>query len=223
MSVMGVLKLIGASIVDKPLEIIDNQLRFYQERKNAEQAQQLKQEEAQFMQKLEFERQKFNAELDDMIARKEIERGALVLDAIKDYQVTMAECATSISESLGKMTIELRRQAHDLMEEKKRAYIQMQSEMRRDAQSQLKEIYADFPEGSRARTIMEDAVNEQLVIVIENSKSFMKMIDADFAKMTDNLDSISKTAQANANQYISQTFGGLISNQIRGDDKKLLR
>lgn len=223
MGLMNVLKFIGASIIEKPLEIIDTQLRFYQERKNAEQAQKLKQEEAEFMQKLELDRQRFNAELDDMIARKEIERNVLILDAIKDYQVTMAECATSISESLGKMTIELRRQAHDLMEEKKRAYIQMQNDIRNEAHKQLKEIYSDFPEGSRARTIMEDAVNEQLVIVIENSRSFMKMIDADFAKMTDNLDAISKDALGNTNQYISQALGGLVSNQIRGGDKKLLR
>ena len=31
MSVIGVLKLIGASIIDKPPEIIDTQLKFYQQ------------------------------------------------------------------------------------------------------------------------------------------------------------------------------------------------
>ena len=118
------------------------------------------------MQKLELDRQRFNVELEDMIARKEIERGAMILDKIRDYQITMAKCATSISESLGKMTIELRRQAHDLMEKKKRDYIKLQ----RDAIKDLKKIYAEFPEGSRA---------------------------------------------------LSQTFGGMISNQIRGDDKKI--
>lgn len=223
MSAMDILKLLGGSIIDKPLEIIDNQLNFYQQRKNAAQAQELKQEEAKFLQQLELDRQKLNAELDDMIERKKIERNAAILDAIEDYQTTMAECATSISASLEKMTIEFRRQAHDLMEEKKRAYIQMQRDIRRDAHEQLKEIQADFPEGSRARKIMEDAVNEQLITVVENSKSFMKMIDADFAKMTDNLDAISKSAQENANQYISLAFGGLMASQIRGDDKKFLR
>ena len=138
MGIMSVLKFIGASIIEKPLEIIDTQMKFYQERKNTAQVQRLKREEAEFLQKLELDRLRFNAELDDMIARKEIERGTLILDAIKDYQVTMAECATSISESLGKMTIELRRQAHDLMEEKKRAYIQMQNDIRDDAHNQLK-------------------------------------------------------------------------------------
>ena len=38
------------------------------------------------MQQPEFDRQNFNAELDDMIARKEIECGSLIAQAIADYQ-----------------------------------------------------------------------------------------------------------------------------------------
>ena len=224
MSLMKVLKLVGGSIIDKPLEIIDNQLRFYQERKNIAQSQQLKQEEAKFMQQLEFDRQKFNAELDDMIASKEIERGKKVLDAIKDYQITMAQSAASINESLGKMTVELRRKAHDLIQEKKQTYVQMQNNAQEHAMEQLDKIYARFPEGSRARTMMEDAVNGQMIAIVNNAGDFMKMIDADFARMTENLDAISRNAAENTNQYISMTLGNLMTNQLRGNsDTKLLK
>jgi len=126
MSLLKILKLVGGSIIDKPLEIIDNQLNFYQQRKNAAHDQKLRQEEARFNQQLELDRPKFNAELDDMITDKEIERSKKILGAIKEYQITMAESSQSIHESLGRMTIELRRQAHDLMEEKKQIYLQMQ-------------------------------------------------------------------------------------------------
>ena len=89
---------------------------------------------------------------------------------------------------------------------------------------QLKQIQEDFPEGSRARTIMEDAVAEQFAVIVENSRNFLKMIDADFLKMTDNLDAISKSAREHTDQYISMTLGGLLSNQLRGgDDTKLLK
>jgi len=224
MSLMKVLKLVGGSLIDKPLEIIDNQLRFWQERKNTAQAQQLKQEEMRFMQQLELDRQKFNAELDDMIADKEIERGKKILDAIKEYQLTMAESSKSINESLGKMTIELRRQAHDLMEEKKKNYQQMQKDATNNAMEQLKMIRSEFTEGSMEYQIMGDAVRAQLVGIVESSNSFMKMIDADFAKMTDNLDLISRNAAENTNQYISMTLGSLMPNQLRGGgDRKLLR
>ena len=223
MSLFKVLKLVGGSIIDKPLEIIDNQLKFYQQRKNAEHDQKLRQDEARFMQQLELDRQKFNAELDDMIADKEIERSKKVLDAIKEYQITMAESSKSISESLGKMTIELRRQAHDLMEEKKQSYQKMQKEATNNAMEQLKMIRNEFPEGSMEYQIMGEAVRAQLVGIVESSNSFMKMIDADFAKMTDNLDMISRNAAENTNQYISMTLGSLISNQLRGNDTKLLK
>ena len=120
------LQLVGGSIIDKPLEIINNQLRFYQERQNVAQAQQLKQDEAKFAQQLEFDNRKFNAELDDMIADRDFERRKRILDAVKDHQITMAQYAASIDASLSKMTVELRRQAHNLIQEKKPAYIQMQ-------------------------------------------------------------------------------------------------
>ena len=224
MSLLKILKLVGGSIIDKPLEIIDNQLNFYQQRKNAAHDQKLRQEEARFNQQLELDRQKFNAELDDMIADKELERSKKILDAIKEYQITMAESSKSIHESLGKMTIELRRQAHDLMEEKKQAYLQMQKNATAAAMDQLKMIRSEFPEGSMEYQIMGEAVRSQLVGIVESSNSFMKMIDADFAKMTDNLDMISRNAAENPNQYISMTLGNLISNQLRGgNDTKLLK
>ena len=93
-AVFKILKLVGGSIIDKPLEIIDNQLKFYQERKNMAQSQQLKQEEAKFLQQLDQDRQKFNAELDDMIARKEIERGSLIAESIAIYHVCNELAAT---------------------------------------------------------------------------------------------------------------------------------
>ena len=221
---MKILRLVGGSIIDKPLEIIDNQLNFYQQRKNVAHDQKLRQEETCFNQQLELDRQKFNAELDDMIADKELERSKKILDAIKEYQITMAESSKSIHESLGKMKIELRRQAHDLMEEKKQAYLQMQKNATATAMDQLKMIRSEFPEGSMEYQIMGEAVRAQLVGIVESSNSFMKMIDADFAKMTDNLDMISRNAAENTNQYISMTLGNLMSKQLRGgNDTKFLK
>ena len=169
MSLFKVLKLVGGSIIDKPLEIIDNQLKFYQQRKNAAQSQQLKQEEAKFVQQLEFDRQKFNAELDDMIARKEIERGSLVAKAIADYQKTMAECTISIGNSLGNMNIELRERATALVEDKQRQYSALQDAAMDKAAAQLEKIYEKFPTESRARSIMENAVEKQLNNIIDEN------------------------------------------------------
>ena len=221
MSLMKVLKLVGGSIIDKPLEIIDNQLKFYQERKNIAQSQQLKQEEAKFMQQLEFDRQKFNAELDDMVARKEIERNSLVMEAIANYQRTMAECTVSIGNAIGNMSIELRERATALVEDKQRQYSALQEAAMDKATAQLERIYEKFPTESRARTIMENAVEKQLNNIIETSDRFMRTIDADFSKMMDSVQRITEGTMTNAGQYISPAFAG--NAMIQGNDKKLLR
>lgn len=221
MGLMKVLKLVGGSIIDKPLEIIDNQLKFYQERKNIAQSQQLKQEEAKFMQQLEFDRQKFNAELDDMVARKEIERNSLVMEAIANYQRTMAECTVSIGNAIGNMSIELRERATALVEDKQKQYSALQDAAMDKATAQLERIYEKFPTESRARTIMENAVEKQLNNIIETSDRFMRTIDADFSKMMDSVQRIAEGTMTNAGQYISPSF---VNNaMIQGSDKKLLR
>ena len=221
MSLMKVLKLVGGSIIDKPIEIIDNQLKFYQERKNAAHDQKLRQEEAQFMQKLEFDRQKFNAELDDMVARKEIERNSLVMEAIAKYQRTMAECTVSIGNSLGNMNIELRERATALVEDKQKQYSALQEAAMDKAAAQLERIYEKFPTETRARTIMENAVEKQLNNIIDTSDRFMRTIDADFSKMMDSVQRITENTMTNASQYISPTFA---NNALRGgNDTKLLK
>ncbi|MBR4903795.1 MAG: hypothetical protein IKZ53_03920 [Selenomonadaceae bacterium] len=221
MNLMTLIKYVGGSIIEMPLQIVDRQLEFYQQRKNAEHAQQLRMEEASFMQQLDMERQKFSAELNEMIANNEIERSGKVVEIFMEYQKTMAKCTTSIQESLGKMTIELRRQAHDLMEEKKRLYYQMQKDATNSAMEQLKTIRREFPEGSMEYQIMGDAVRAQIIGIVENSNRFMKVIDEDFARMVSNLDTISRNAEANANQYLSMAFGNLLQSKFRGDTKLL--
>ena len=221
MSLLKILKLVGGSIIDKPLEIIDNQLNFYQQRKNAAHDQKLRQEEACFNQQLELDRQKLTAELDDMIARKEIERNSLIAKTIAEYQKTMAECTVSIGKSLGMMNIELRERATALVEDKQRQYSALQEAAMDKAAVQLERIYEKFPTETRARTIMENAVEKQLNNIIETSDRFMRTIDEDFSKMMDSVQRITENTMNNAGQYISPAFA---NNALRGgDDTKLLK
>jgi predicted S18 family serine protease len=221
MALMKILKLVGGSIIDKPLEIIDNQLKFYQQRKNAKNDQKLRQEEAKFMQQLDMDRQKFNAELDDMIARREIERGSLIAQTIADYQKTMAECTISIGKSLGMMNIELRERATALVEDKQKQYSALQDAAMDKASAQLEKIYAKFPEESKARSIMENAVEKQLNNIIETSDRFMRTIDEDFSKMMDSVRQITENTMNNAGQYISPGFANNAMLRGSGDTKYL--
>ena len=224
MSVLKILKLVGGSIIDRPLEIVDNQLKFYQERKNRAQDQKLRQEEAKFMQQLELDNRRLNAEIDDMIARKEIERGSKIAESIANYQKTMAECSVSIGKSLGMMNIELREHATALVEDKQQQYKSLQDAAMDKAMEQFEKIGNKFPEGSRPRQIMEDAVGKQLNNIIETSDRFMRTIDEDFSKMMDSVRQITENTMNNANNYISPAFTKAMTGQLQGsNDIKLIK
>ena len=218
MNFMKVLKYVGGSIIDRPLDIIDNQLRFYQERKNKGQEQELRLEEAKFQQELELENRKRNAEIDDMIAAKEIERGSKIAESIANYQKTMAECSVSIGKSLGMMNIELRERATALVEDKQQQYKALQDAAMDKTMEQFEKIGNKFPEGSKPRQIMEDAVGKQLNNIIETSDRFMRTIDEDFTKMMDSVRQITENTMSNANNYISPTFAKSMTGQIQGDN-----
>ena len=185
-----VLMSFGGTIIQEPLNIVNRQLDHYQNRKNMKLEQELRHEDARFNQQLEMERAKMNAELDDMVARKEIERGALIIQAMQEYNKTVRECAVSIGNSIGKMSMELRRQANDLILEKQQAYLDMQDKIQQDAMNKYESIAKRFPEGSKARDTMEEAVGKQLFQIMDASADFMKVINTDFANMLANIDNI---------------------------------
>lgn len=224
MNWLKALKLVGGSVIDKPLEIIDKQLKFYQERKNAAHDQKLKQEESQFMQKLELDNRKLNAEIDDMIAHNETERdlqrAKAFTEAWENHKRTMAECNVSIGRSLGMMDIELRAHAVTLVEEKTRSYRDLQEETLNRAYEHFDKINAKFPEGSRARTIMEDAVAKQINSIIETSDKFLQTLSDDFEDMLKSVRQITESTVKNTEQYLSPIFA---NNALRGNDTKLLK
>lgn len=212
-----VLMSFGGTIIQEPLNIVNRQLEHYNTRKNMKLEQELRQEDARFNQQLEMERAKMNAELDDMVARKEIERGALVLQSIQEYNKTVAECAVSIGNSLNKMSIENRRRAHDLVLEKKQAYLDMQEKVQQDAMKKFEEIAKRFPESSKARDTMEEAVGKQLFQIIDSAGDFMKIIDTDFANMLASIDDVMKktTEHLTSNQpgYLQPQKSNLLLNK----------
>ena len=229
MSAANILKVIGGGVVeriiDRPMDIIQQNLEFYNERKNKEQEQKLRQEEAKFQQELEIENRKRNAEIDALIAEKEIERNAKIAESISNHQKIMAECSVSIGKSLGLMNVELRERATSLVMEKQKQYKELQDAATEKAMTQLENIVAKFPEGSKAGDMMTDAVIKQLNNIIDTSNKFMQTIDEDFSKMMDSIGRITEKTITNANQYISPTFAKAMVGSSSEEDasRKLLR
>ena len=131
------------------------------------QAQKIRQEEVRFNQVSEQERQKFNAELDDFIARKEIERSDLIAHSIANYQKTMAECTVSIGRSLGEMHVELLESATDLVRKKQDELKALQDEAIDKAIVQLEKI--STTKSDSGRKMLESKVEKILDGIIERS------------------------------------------------------
>ena len=202
----------GATIIERPLSIIDRQLAASNERKSKELEQKLRHEDEKFMQDLELENRRLNAEIDDQIAARELDRQKKIMDAIEAYQKSMADCSISIGESLGIMSIELRDRAMKLVEERRRDYEETQNRASERAISQLETISQKFPEGSKAREIMEDSVGKQLSNIIDTATHFMQTIDEDFKNLLANVDQITRNSIENSNQYIAPASRKLFLN-----------
>lgn len=224
MGALKILQILGGGIieriVDRPLDIIQQQLNFRNQQAQMKNMQQLQQEEARFQQELALENRKRNAEIDALIQEKELERQSKIADTIANYQKTMAECSVSIGKTLGLMNIELREKATALVMEKQEQYKQLQESATEKAMAQLENISAKFPEGSKANEMMTASVVKQLDNIIETSNKFMQTIDADFTKMMDSIGRITESTMLNANQYISPTFAKSITGS---NDTKLIQ
>ena len=227
-----VISVVGG-IITKPFELIGDQLDHWQGRKDAEQRhrqdlekarseqeraqiqQRFEQEQAQQQQQFdarqEEQRQRFQAELDDLVARKEIERAALVAQSIANYKKTMAECAVSIGESLGKMRIELLAEATRLVNEQQRICEEVNTRAFKSADNIFREI-ADLPE--RQQVIMEKQIDKYLSDALDATKTFLETVDSEFKRL--NSDIIVISTQTIEQAYIPlKTDGALIGGKIK--------
>ena len=210
----------GKDIIEGPLRIIDRQIQIHNTRKDKEHDQMLRQQEAEFFAELDAKKRRENAEIDEMLAEGVLKRQKEIIEEYKRYQQDMAMCAKSIGESLGRMSLDLRKQAIALVDEKREQYKNLQNEAKQQATDDFEDIRSRFPEGSRARETMEEVISDQVKGIIADSRSFLKTIEADFAKLADNIDQIVKETQINTNQYLNASMDRAMTRALNVDNVK---
>lgn len=199
------------------------------EQRQLELNQKLRQEMAQFDVDLEHRRnlaaadalayeRELNEKVNDMIARSEIERNTAIVEAIKNYQLEMADAAKSISESIGRMNLDLRERAQNLIIEKTKEYKQIQTEAKKEAKEELLQVAENFAEGSKARDIMEDAICTQLKDIIDTTSNFIRTMENDMKNIYANIDNITSTTLGQSQDILSalsvKTLNSSINKQI---------
>ncbi len=162
-----------------------------------------------FLAELDAQNRRINAEIDEMLADGVLKRQKEVFEEYKRYQQDMVICSTSIGESLAKMSLDFRERAFALVDKKRDEYINLQNEAKQQAIDDFEDIMRRFPEGSRARETMEDVIKDQVKGIIEESRSFLKTIQADFSKLADTIDQVVKETQRNANKYLTDSMRGV--------------
>lgn len=138
---------------------------------------------------LEADQRKWNAEIDAVIAEQEDARRDRLVEAIKHYQIELANATRDIVESIGLMSLELRRRANDLVLEKTREYTALQDKAKAQSMAELQEAREMFAETDPEtyRILVSDIMSERRSM-IETAGKFIAELSADLKRLNQNSD-----------------------------------
>lgn len=196
---------------DKRRAAIETEVKAQYEKVQAE----LEIEKAKAMQDLAIEYRKKNAEIDNMIADEEFKRHEKVVEAVKNYQITMGEACAMLAASIGKMSLELRADAGDLILKRSKEYQQIQNDAMDQMCARVAQIEKTYPQECAAKTMMMNMVEKQVSSIIEASDRGLKTMTEDMAKLNGNIDVIARIAMENCQKYLEPNMAKLVSQRLQ--------
>lgn len=139
---------------------------------------------------LESDMKKLDFELEELRKDKVIERNKATLETIKKYKADMAKLSVEIVNTIGNMTLDLRERANNFVQDNVKRYKELQDDAITKADKRLEEIEIKYPEGSKSKEIMQDAVAKQMNSIIDRADNFMNTLNDDLKKITSMIDDI---------------------------------
>ena len=133
---------------------------------------------------------KLDFELEELRKDKVIERNKATLETIKKYKADMAKLSVEIVNTIGNMTLDLRERANNFVQDNVKRYKELQDDAITKADKRLEEIETKYPEGSKSKEIMQDAVAKQMNSIIDRADNFMNTLNDDLKKITSMIDDI---------------------------------
>jgi len=153
---------------------------------------------------LEVRRKKALAEIEELRRNEELSRMERVSEAIAEYQKRWTNLNVAAIEAIGNMQLGLRERAHDLMLEKAKQYGDLQHDAFDRAKRDLKEIDQHFPDGTRARDILERTVDEQLANIVDTASEFVKELNNDISRLNEAITRLADRGQEYMEQVLSE-------------------
>ena len=114
------------------------------------------------------------------------------------------------------MSIELRRQANDLVQERTAVYRKMQQTATDEAMTKLEEIQQRFAKNKSVRTRMEDSI-------IHSAEKFIDELAEDLKRLNQNTDTLTQKSMDSVNRYLDPMAKALQANPTlsTGEAKKI--
>ena len=229
-------------IVYKPVETlcdwIEEPLRKWEHGRNMnanEHAAQIEKEIHEFDAKLEmereknaaemqFQRQKWDVEINEMIAEQEDLRRDKLVEAIKNYQIQLASASRDIVESIGKMSLNLRCKANDLVLEKMQAYKKIQDEAKLQCRKELQEVKDDFLESDPdTYHIMVDEIIQERRSMIETAGRFIDELSEDLKRLNENTDILMRQGMNTVERYLRPVADAMgVAVNVNADNAKMI-
>ena len=123
---------------------------------------------------LRADERKWNAEIDQFINEQEDARRDRLVAAVKQYQTELAAATKDIVESIGMMSLEMRKRANDLVLEKTNAYRAIQDEAKQQSILELKEAKEMFAETDpETFSMLRDDIMSERRSMVETAGKFI--------------------------------------------------
>lgn len=216
--------------LEEPLRALSSRRERKKMEKTAAIEKDMRQQEAELQEwkarqeaELQVDQRRWNAEIDAMIAEQESQRRDQLVESIKRYQIDLATATKDIVESIGLMSIELRKEANALIMEKTQEYRQLQKEATDNAMQRLDDINQRFANNERVRLKMEDSVINQMDAIVNAANKFISELAEDFKRLNMNTDSLMRMGMENINRYLEPMTKSLqVESNLNYQDLKQL-
>lgn len=195
-----------------------NKLDIQREKEMQELEAKLEREREDHAAELQFRRENWDVEIRAMIAEQEDARRDKLVEAIKNYQIQLADATRDIVESIGKMSIDLRVRANDMVQEKTRAYMKIQDDVRMQSRKELKEVKDEFFENDpdTYRILVEDILQERRTM-INTAGKFITELSEDLKRLNRNTDVLMQQGMEAIGSYLkplADAMGGAVNSDI---------
>lgn len=174
--------------------------------------------------RLQAEQRKWNAEIDIMLAEQEDARRDRLVEAVKRYQIELASASRDIVNSIGMMSLELRRKANDLVLEKTQAYRAVQDEAKKQSMQELKEVKEMFFETDPdTYYVLVDDIMQERRFMVETAGKFIVELSEDLKRLNQNSDELLRMGMDAVTGYlkpIASAIGGVTNMNM--DSSKMI-